>query len=434
MSLRTGLAGLTGPQRFLLAGSFLIPLGSYAVLPFMSVLLHERLGMGLGTVGIVLATASLVQFSGGVVGGAVADRIGLRHTMVLALVIRTAGFAAFLPGLTHTAAAVAALFLVSCGAALYLPANKAYLVHSADASQRPLLLSTSGSALNAGIALGPLAAAPFVLDSSAGLFAAVTALFAAVTAGHALLPAETPAAASGPPAAEPGATEAKTTVPVARRLGDRLLGPGALPFGITVLSLYVFMFFQHYLALYAVPRTSTAYYSLVLALYALLLVVAQPLVSDRVARLPYGHVLRLGFAAMATGMAALALGGHLAILVGSLLICCAETTLFLKNDLEALARSTRSPAVVFGRQRLAAGIGAFLSGTAGGGGYAMAERSGHTGLFWAAVALQCVALPPLLIATLRRTRSAHCARAARHPAATATTGRTGGNNSADTGV
>ncbi|WP_329812868.1 MFS transporter, partial [Streptomyces sp. GSL17-113] len=79
-------------MRFLLLSSFLIPLGSFMVLPFMSVFLHERLGMGLGTVGVVLAVASLVQFSGGIVGGALADRIGLRRTMLWALLIRTAGF------------------------------------------------------------------------------------------------------------------------------------------------------------------------------------------------------------------------------------------------------------------------------------------------------------------------------------------------------
>jgi MFS family permease len=135
MTARSQLARFTGPQRFLLAGSFLITLGSFAVLPFMSVLLHERLGMKLGTVGVVLAIASLVQFSGGAVGGALAERIGLRRTMLLALAIRTVGFA-FLPGLRHAYIAVAALFLVSCGAALYVPANKAYLVHHVDEARR----------------------------------------------------------------------------------------------------------------------------------------------------------------------------------------------------------------------------------------------------------------------------------------------------------
>ncbi|MGW6054779.1 MFS transporter [Streptomyces sp. NPDC055189] len=381
--LRSGLARLTGPQRFLLAGSFLIPLGSFAVLPFMSVLLHERLGMGLGAVGVVLAVASLVQFSGGVVGGAVAERIGLRRTMLLALVIRTAGFGCFLPGLRHPAAAVFALFLVSAGAALYLPANKAYLIHQVDEEQRPLLLSASSSALNAGIALGPLAAAPFVLSASAGLFTAVTALFAAITVGHVLLPGENPGhgAVTGAGQVQPPCRERAFT------------GLAVLPFATTVLSLYVFMFFQHYLALYAVPRTSTTYYGLVLALYALLLVIAQPLLSDRIARLPYARALWLGFGAMAAGMATLAVGNHVAILAGALFVCLGEIVLFLKNDLEALARSPRAPAVVFGHQRLAAGIGAFVSGVAGGEGYQLAERSGGAGLFWVAVAAQCALLP-----------------------------------------
>ncbi|MFJ2829453.1 MFS transporter [Streptomyces sp. NPDC087263] len=390
------LKALTGPQYFLLAGSFLIPLGSFAVLPFMSILLHERLGIGLGTVGVVLAIASLVQFSGGVVGAAIAERIGLQRTMLLALVIRTAGFACFLPGLSHPAAAVTALFLVSCGAALYLPANKGYLVHHVEEEQRPLLLSASSSALNAGVALGPIAAAPFVLSASAGLFTAVSVLFAAITVGHALLPVEKPdrrpdegrVDIEGPP----------------RRREKTLAGLAPMPFAITVLSVYVFMFFQHYLAVYAVPRTSTFFYALVLALYALLLVVAQPLLSDWIARLPYPRALRLGFAALATGMATLALGHPAAILAGALLICLGEIILFLKNDLEALNRSSRTPAVVFGHQRLAAGIGAFASGIAGGGGYELAERSGHAGLFWTAVAVQGALLPPLLIHTLRRLR------------------------------
>ncbi|GAA3131773.1 MFS transporter [Streptomyces rectiviolaceus] len=384
--LRSGLARLTGPQRFLLAGSFLIPLGSFAVLPFMSVLLHERLGVGLGTVGVVLAVASLVQFSGGVVGGAIAERIGLRRTMLLALVIRTAGFACFLPGLRHPAAAVFALFLVSVGAALYLPANKAYLIHEVDEEQRPLLLSASGSALNAGIALGPLAAAPFVLSASAGLFTAVTALFATITLGHALLPTESPDHGRN--------TGAGPGQPAHRERA--FAGLAVLPFATTVLSLYVFMFFQHYLALYAVPRTSTTYYGLVLALYALLLVIAQPLLSDWIARLPYARALWFGFGAMAAGMATLAVGDHAAILAGALLVCLGEIVLFFKNDLEALARSPRAPAVVFGHQRLAAGIGAFASGVAGGEGYQLAERMGGAGLFWILVAAQCVLLPLLL--------------------------------------
>ncbi len=201
---RAALTALNGPLRFLLLSSFLIPLGSFMVLPFMSVFLHERLGMGLGAVGLVLAAASLVQFSGGIVGGALAERVGLRRTMLCALVVRTAGFVGLLLALRWPPLAVAALILTCCGAALYLPANKAYLVHGVAEERSPAYLSAGNAALNAGMAVGPLIAGPFVLSSPGWLFLAVTALFIAVTAGHTRLP--TPDGKRGPAAeAAPGA-------------------------------------------------------------------------------------------------------------------------------------------------------------------------------------------------------------------------------------
>ncbi|MEV8404451.1 MFS transporter [Streptomyces niveus] len=378
-----GSRTLTGPQLFLLGGSFLITLGSFAVLPYMSVLLHDRFGLGLGVVGVVLAVASLVQFSGGVVGAALAARIGLRATMLVALAVRTAGFAAFVPGLTRPVVAVAALFLVSCGAALYLPANKAYLVAGCGAERRPGLLAASSSAFNAGIALGPPAAAPFVLTSPAGLFTGVAVLFALVGAGHVLLPS----------VADEGGGVKDTAGAVAHAAaGSRLP-----PFAFTVLAVYVFMFFQHYLALYAVPRTSTAFYGAVLMGYAILLVVAQPLLARRLAVLTYATALRLGFGAMAAGTAVLALGGRAGIAVGAVLLCLGEIVLFLKNDLEALARSTAPSATVFGRQRLAAGLGAFAAAVVGGQLYGVAERAAAVPVFWLVVSAQAVVLPALLV-------------------------------------
>ncbi|MFH9760430.1 MFS transporter [Streptomyces anulatus] len=393
---RRGRPPLTGPQRFLLGGSFLITLGSFAVLPYMSVLLHQRLGLGLGTVGFVLAVASLIQFAGGVVAGPVAGRIGLRRAMLLALGLRTAGFAAFVPGLTSPVLAVGALLLVSAGAALYLPANKAYLVEGASEARRPRLLSASGSAFNAGMALGPPAAAPLVMGSPGVLFSCVTVLFALVGAGHALLPAgaaERPSTRSSD-----GSSDGSSAVPAAGRApepGAPRSGPS--PFVVTVLSVYAFMFFQHYLALYAVPRTSAAFYGAVLTGYAALLVVGQPLLAERVAALSYPAALRWGFGAMAAGMAAIGAGGHAGIAVGGALLCLGEIVLFLKNDLEALARSSAAPASVFGRQRLAAGIGAFASGVLGGQLYGAAESAGSARAFWAAVCLQCVLLPVFLL-------------------------------------
>ncbi|MFC8033334.1 MFS transporter [Streptomyces griseoincarnatus] len=386
--LRASLFPLTGPLRFLLLSSFLIPLGSFMVLPFMSVFLHERLGMGLGTVGVVLAVASLVQFSGGIVGGALADRIGLRRTMVWALVVRTAGFAGLLLALRWPPLAVWALVLTCCGAALYLPANKAYLVHGVDDARRPAFLSAGNAALNAGMAVGPLIAGPFVLSSPGWLFAAVTTLFLAITAGHARLP--------GTDGARPPASE-DTARP------GLLAGVALLPFAANALAFYLYFHFQHFLAVYAVERASSAFYSVVLLLCFTLVIVVQPLASGLIRRMPYALALAVGFTGLATGSAVLAAGTRAALLAGGALITLGDIVLFLKNDLEALRRSPRSDAVVFGQQRLAAGLGACASGVLGGQLYGLGERTGHTGWFWLLAAVQCLLLPPLLLTLRRRT-------------------------------
>nr|WP_156698770.1 MFS transporter [Streptomyces sp. Z38] len=386
--MRASLFPLAGPLRFLLLSSFLIPLGSFMVLPFMSVFLHERLGMGLGTVGVVLAVASLVQFSGGIVGGALADRIGLRRTMVWALVVRTAGFAGLLLALRWPPLAIWALVLTCCGAALYLPANKAYLVHGVDDARRPAFLSAGNAALNAGMAVGPLIAGPFVLSSPGWLFAAVTTLFLAVTAGHARLP--------GTDGTHP--TESKE--PARPSL---LAGVALLPFAANALAFYLYFHFQHFLAVYAVERASSAFYSVVLLLCFTLVIVVQPLASGLIRRMPYALALAVGFTGLAAGLAVLAAGTRAALLAGGALITLGDIVLFLKNDLEALRRSPRSDAVVFGQQRLAAGLGACASGVLGGQLYGLGERAGHTGWFWLLAAVQCLLLPPLLLTLRRRT-------------------------------
>ncbi|MCF2130942.1 MFS transporter [Strepomyces sp. STD 3.1] len=389
---RAALFPLTGPLRFLLLSSFLIPLGSFMVLPFMSVFLHERLGLGLGTVGVVLAAASLVQFSGGIVGGALADRIGLRRTMVWALVVRTAGFAGLLAALRWPPLAIWALVLTCCGAALYLPANKAYLVHGVEDERRPAFLSAGNAAINAGMAVGPLIAGPFVLSSPGWLFAAVTALFLAVTAGHARLPGSDGNGADG----GNHAASRKTAPP------GLLAGLALLPFAANALAFYLYFHFQHFLAVYAVERASAAFYSMVLLLCFTLVIVVQPLASGLIRRMPYVLALAVGFTGLAAGMAVLAAGTRAALLAGGALITLGDIVLFLKNDLEALRRSPRSDAVVFGQQRLAAGLGACASGVLGGQAYGLGERAGHTGWFWLLAAAQCLLLPPLLLTVRHR--------------------------------
>ncbi|GAA3310485.1 hypothetical protein GCM10020295_77700 [Streptomyces cinereospinus] len=103
--------------------------------------------------------------------------------------------------------------------------------------------------------------------------------------------------------------------------------------------------------------------------------------------------LTAGFTGLAAGLAVLAIGTRAALLAGGALITLGDIVLFLKNDLEALRRSRCSDAQVFGRQRLAAGLGACASGVLGGQLYRLGEQAGNTGWFWLLAAAQCLLLP-----------------------------------------
>lgn len=128
----------------------------------------------------------------------------------------------------------------------------------------------------------------------------------------------------------------------------------------------------------------------------------QPLASGLIRRMPYATALTVGFTGLAAGLAVLAIGTRTALLAGGALITLGDIVLFLKNDLEALHRSPRSDAVVFGQQRLAAGLGACASGVLGGQLYSLTEQAGNTGWFWLMAAAQCLVLPPVLLALRKR--------------------------------
>ncbi|MCX5345075.1 MFS transporter [Streptomyces atratus] len=119
--------------------------------------------------------------SGGVVGGIVADRFGLKRTMVLALTVRAVSFLLFVASFAFPALSVPALLLPSAGVALYLPANKAYVVRDCDEERRPVFLSLSNSALNGGMALGPLISGLFIMNAPIVVFVTATGIFAGVT-------------------------------------------------------------------------------------------------------------------------------------------------------------------------------------------------------------------------------------------------------------
>ncbi|MGW1761146.1 MFS transporter [Streptomyces mirabilis] len=375
------------PPRFrlLLVASFLIPLGGFMVMPFMSFFLHARLEMDLGTVGLIIAVASFIQISGGLVGGLVADRFGLKRTMVLALSIRTVGFLLFVAAIPVPVLSVPALLLSSVGVALYLPANKAYVVRDCDEERRPLFLSLSNSALNGGMALGPLISGLFIMRAPIVVFAVASGIFAGVTLLHLrALPSDL------------------GDRPEKARTEQRSWGLKSLcipPVINAALGFYIYMFFQNYMSVYVVGRYSPVVFSVLLLVNGVLVIVLQPLAAKRIDELNYPAAIALSFALFAAGLVLIASAGLFFVTVGVVLISLGEVVLFLKNELQALKHSPDNPASVFGNQRFAAGVGSFASAAAGGWLYqSIVESRGNDEYFWAYCAAQAVAVGLIAVA------------------------------------
>ncbi|WP_212808527.1 MFS transporter [Micromonospora endophytica] len=82
----------------LLVSGFLVNVGSFSIYPYLAVLLRDRMGMGMGQVGVVLGLATLVQFASAPATAALAERVGLQRSLLGATVLYSFGGAAFLVG------------------------------------------------------------------------------------------------------------------------------------------------------------------------------------------------------------------------------------------------------------------------------------------------------------------------------------------------
>ncbi|WP_103508946.1 MFS transporter [Streptomyces sp. SM13] len=385
-SALSGVRSFTGTQRALLGSGLLVNLISFSVYPYLAILLRDRMSLSMGQVGIVLGLATFVQFAGGVPGAALAERIGFQRCLLISMVLQTLGSLGFVVGGAWPAVTIAALFLRSAATALYSPSVRGYTVHGASETERPRLVAASYATGNVGVALGPVVGSLFIHEPG-GMFVAATVLHALMMVGHVFLP-----------------RESRDEHGVVEPLRRALRGLAVLPFAVTALTLYLHMHFYQYLSSYAEDRVPTVFYGAAMMGYSLVLAVLQPLIADRVEQMRYTKAMALGFGGLAVGMIAFTGGNEVAFTIGILAIGAGNSVLLLKNVLEALARSKRSPAVVFSHQRLAEGVGAFLSGLVGGGLYYQFETAGQLPGFWVVVAAQCVLIPPALLLVYRRFR------------------------------
>ncbi|MFJ4364494.1 MDR family MFS transporter [Streptomyces chartreusis] len=184
--------------RLLILTQLAFNIGFFAVLPFLAEHLGQAVGMAGWLVGFVLGLRTFSQQGLFVVGGALADRYGIRPVVLTGCALRIAGFV-WLGYATATGAVIGAVLLIGFAAALFSPAvesevaRQAVLWEEGGGGSRTRVLALLTVAGQAGAFVGPLLGALLLAVDFRTVCLAGAGIFVLVLAGHAwLLPQRIP--------------------------------------------------------------------------------------------------------------------------------------------------------------------------------------------------------------------------------------------------
>ncbi|MFG2549891.1 MDR family MFS transporter [Streptomyces sp. NPDC048581] len=184
--------------RLLILTQLAFNIGFFAVLPFLAEHLGQAVGMAGWLVGFVLGLRTFSQQGLFVVGGALADRYGIRPVVLTGCVLRIAGFA-WLGYARETWAVIGAVLLIGFAAALFSPAvesevaRQAVMWEESGGGSRTRVLALLTVAGQAGAFVGPLLGALLLSLDFRTVCLAGAGIFVLVLAGHAwLLPQHIP--------------------------------------------------------------------------------------------------------------------------------------------------------------------------------------------------------------------------------------------------
>ncbi|MEV6504500.1 MFS transporter [Streptomyces sp. NPDC051642] len=193
--VRTPLSPLL---RLLILTQLAFNIGFFAVLPFLAEHLADAIGMAGWLVGLVLGLRTFSQQGLFVVGGALADRYGVRPVVLAGCVLRIAGFG-WLGYAEETWGVVGAVLLIGFAAALFSPAVESEVARQAveweetGGGSRTRVLALFTVAGQVGAFVGPLLGALLLAVDFRVACLAGAGVFVLVLAGHAwLLPQHIP--------------------------------------------------------------------------------------------------------------------------------------------------------------------------------------------------------------------------------------------------
>jgi MFS family permease len=133
--------------------------GFSMVIPFLSMYLHNDLGISMSLVGLLLLFTSLVGSLGNIVGGELCDRLGSKRIMMIGLLWRTASFVIIAIAIgagAHYLIIAAVIAMSSFGGSLFDPASNAMIADIVEPSKRLEAYGMLRIGQNVGWAAGPM--------------------------------------------------------------------------------------------------------------------------------------------------------------------------------------------------------------------------------------------------------------------------------------
>ena len=341
------------------------------VLTFLPLYLTRHLDFDLAFAGQLLSVYGLGHFSGAIIGGWLADRLGPIRTQQLALFTSGLAYLVFEP-LRSASALLAITFVVATAAESFRPANGLALVTFAPKTLRTRAVALNRMALNLGFGVGPalggwLASRDYAwlfrVDGATCLAAAtvLTFLFRGRMATH---PGRSQSSGSATPEI---ASDATHQGPAERHpLRDHAF----LAFlGLTVL--FTLLFFQGWTTypvyLHDVYGFDEARFGLLLTLNAALILLFEMVLTHAAERFAPLRVAGFGVLLFGLGMALLPLGSGVALAVVSLMVWTLGEMLFapFAGGWVANRAGERHGGKVMGLYTMAWGVGFVIAPTAG---------------------------------------------------------------------
>ena len=155
----------TLPRQFwlLAAGTLVYLIGVEMAYPFETIYLNRNLGVSMTKLGLILGITLFATLPVQIVGGALCDKIGRRPVLIIAILGSMTLYIGL--GLTRDLWLVIALiaFEAAFGWAQYITASNAMIADLTTLERRAEAFSVSRVALNVGVTIGPLIAAPLII-------------------------------------------------------------------------------------------------------------------------------------------------------------------------------------------------------------------------------------------------------------------------------